>query len=286
MDSIEIPGDPVAPAPVIPSRPAPRVWKFWGTAAWGLFIFAAMFIGQIAVVAWFLVQQEGPMDRAAVLRVAGNGLVISLSVILELPTVLAALWLAIRLSRTPFADYLALRWTSWTNALIGVASFLALVLGWEALSQVIGHTMFARLHGRCVEIGPCGRCVMAARNRICRRRTDVRRIAGARFSLPRLVGNGAAARRRHPAVVSDMDGDASTIRPGLVSVPRGVLDRPVARLSPLSQQLDLADDHSARPQQSGRGGADDVAGGAGRRAGHEWGGRGPALSQGEGAVSK
>ncbi len=139
MDSIEIPGDPVTPAPVIPSRRAPRVWKFWGTAAWGLFIFAAMFIGQIAVVAWFLVQQEGPMDRAAVLRVAGNGLVISLSVILELPTVLAALWLAIRLSRTPFADYLALRWTSWTNALIGVASFLALVLGWEALSQVIGH---------------------------------------------------------------------------------------------------------------------------------------------------
>ncbi len=139
MDSIEIPGDPVTPAPVIPSRRSPRVWKFWGTAAWGLFIFAAMFIGQIAVVAWFLVQQEGPMDRAAVLRVAGNGLVISLSVILELPTVLAALWLAIRLSRTPFADYLALRWTSWTNALIGVASFLALVLGWEGLSLVIGH---------------------------------------------------------------------------------------------------------------------------------------------------
>ena len=32
-------------------RPAirpPRVWKFWGTALWGLFIFAAMFLGQLA----------------------------------------------------------------------------------------------------------------------------------------------------------------------------------------------------------------------------------------------
>src|SRR6185312_7841695 len=77
----------------------------------------------------------------------------------------------------------------------------------------------------------------------------------ARFSLPRLVRDGAAARRRDPALVSDMDGDASTIRPGLVSLPRGVLDRSFAGLSPPSQQLDLADDHSAWSQQSGRGGA-------------------------------
>ena len=64
MDSLEIPTSPVAPAPVDPqaSRP-PRVWKFWGTALWGLFIFAAMFIGQIAVVGLVPVRQEGPIDR-------------------------------------------------------------------------------------------------------------------------------------------------------------------------------------------------------------------------------
>lgn len=139
MDSLEITGDPATPAPVIQTRRTPRIWKFWGTAGWGLFVFAAMFIGQMAVVAWFLVQQEGPIDRAALARVASDGLVISFSVILGLPAVLAALWVAIRLSRTPFADYLALRWTSWTNVLIGVIAFLALVLGWEGLSQLIGH---------------------------------------------------------------------------------------------------------------------------------------------------
>ena len=37
--------------PVLPVQRAPRIWKFWGTALWGLFMFAAMFVGQIAVVA-------------------------------------------------------------------------------------------------------------------------------------------------------------------------------------------------------------------------------------------
>ena len=51
MDSLEISDDPVTPVPAIPSQRPPRVWKFWGTLLWGLFVFAAMFVGQIAVVA-------------------------------------------------------------------------------------------------------------------------------------------------------------------------------------------------------------------------------------------
>ncbi|HET7886286.1 MAG TPA: CPBP family intramembrane glutamate endopeptidase, partial [Bradyrhizobium sp.] len=38
------------------------VWKFWGTAFWGFVVFAAMFVGQLAVVAWFLLQQSGPIN--------------------------------------------------------------------------------------------------------------------------------------------------------------------------------------------------------------------------------
>src|SRR6266700_3075084 len=115
-----------AAAAVIRDRSPPRIWKFWGTALWGLFIFAAMFVGQIAVVAWFVLRREGPIDLAAATQVVGGGLTISLSVIMGLPAVLAALWLAIRVSRTPFADYLALRWTSWRNVLIGVVSLVVL----------------------------------------------------------------------------------------------------------------------------------------------------------------
>jgi len=138
MDSLETTAIPAAPISVIRAERPPRIWKFWGTALWGLFIFAAMFVGQIAVVAWFVLRREGPVDLAAATQVVGGGLTISLSVIMGLPAVLAALWLAIRVSRTPFADYLALRWTSWRNVLIGVVSLVVLVLAWDLLSRATG----------------------------------------------------------------------------------------------------------------------------------------------------
>src|ERR1700730_13148263 len=118
MDSLD-PASPAALAPAVAIPRPPRVWKFWGTTLWGLFIFAAMFVGQLAVVGWFVLRQDGPIDMAAAINVVGSGLTISLSVITGLPAVLAALWIAIRLSRTPFADYLALRGTRWTHFLIG-----------------------------------------------------------------------------------------------------------------------------------------------------------------------
>src|SRR5260370_14183007 len=101
---------PPASAEVMAAQRAPRIWKFWGTALWGLFIFAAMFVGQIAVVAWFVLMREGPIDIAAAIHVVGGGLTISLSVIMGLPAVLAAQWVAILISLTRFPDYLALRW--------------------------------------------------------------------------------------------------------------------------------------------------------------------------------
>jgi membrane protease YdiL (CAAX protease family) len=97
-----------------------------------------MFVGQIAVVAWFVLRQDGPINVAAAVHVLGGGLTISLSVIMGLPAVLAALWIAIRVSRTPFADYLALRWTSWTHLAIGVGALFVLVMGWDLLSRATG----------------------------------------------------------------------------------------------------------------------------------------------------
>ena len=135
MDSLNPEHPPVTAAP---AERRPLVWKFWGTALWGLFIFAAMFIGQIAVVAWFVLRQGGPIDVATAVHVVGGGITISLSVITGLPAVLAALWLAIHFSRTPFADYLALRWTSWKNLAIGVAGLFVMVMGWDLLSRATG----------------------------------------------------------------------------------------------------------------------------------------------------
>jgi membrane protease YdiL (CAAX protease family) len=151
MDSLEVPARPVTPAPVIRTQRPPRIWKFWGTALWGLFIFAAMFVGQIAVVAWFVVWRDGPIDVAAAIHVVGGGLTISLSVIMGLPAVLAALWIAIRISRTPFADYLALRWPSWTNLLIGVVALSVLVMGWDLLSRATGREVTPGFMGEVLQ---------------------------------------------------------------------------------------------------------------------------------------
>src|SRR6266576_1698005 len=140
MDSLEIPVGSAAPAltPIIGTQRPPRIWRFWGTALWGLFIFAAMFIGQIGVVGWFILRRGGPIDISAAVHVVGAGLTISLSVMMGLPAVLAALWIAIRVSRTPFTDYLALRWTSWSNLLIGIGALFVLVMGWDLLSRATG----------------------------------------------------------------------------------------------------------------------------------------------------
>jgi uncharacterized protein len=128
----------VGSPPLLPARHAPRIWKFWGTALWGLIVFAAMFVGQMTVVAWFVLRREQPIDMAAAIHVLGGGLTISLSVIMGLPAVLAALWLAIRVTRTPFAEYLALRGTSWINFIIGTLALAALVIAWDGLSRAAG----------------------------------------------------------------------------------------------------------------------------------------------------
>jgi hypothetical protein len=67
-----------------------------------------------------VLRQGGSFDVAQAIRVVGGGLTISLSVILGLPAVLLATWIAIRPTRMSFTDYLALRWTSWRNFFIGV----------------------------------------------------------------------------------------------------------------------------------------------------------------------
>ena len=129
---------PDTPSPAVAAQRPPRIWKFWGTVLWGLFIFAAMSVGQLAVVAWFILRQEGPIDLASAVHVLGGGLTISLSVVTGLPAVLAALWLAIHLSRTPFNDYLALRGMKWTDLLIGIVALVVLVLAWDQLSRATG----------------------------------------------------------------------------------------------------------------------------------------------------
>jgi membrane protease YdiL (CAAX protease family) len=127
-----------ASAPIAGAQRQPRAWKFWGTSLWGLLLFAAMFAGQFLLVVGFFIAKGPPFDLASIKAVASEGTVISLSVMMGLPAVLAVLWLATRMARMPFADYLALRRTSWRNLLIGIVALIALIAGWDLLSRLLG----------------------------------------------------------------------------------------------------------------------------------------------------
>ena len=67
-----------------------------------------------------------------------SGTTIALSVMAGLPTVCAAIWLATWIAGTPFADYLALRGTSWKNFVLGAVSLIVLIACWDALSRLMG----------------------------------------------------------------------------------------------------------------------------------------------------
>src|SRR3954466_6632692 len=97
---------PAAADPSVPHSGAPRqprIWKFWGTSLWGMLLFAAMFAGQLALVIGFFIAKGPPFDTGSIKTVASAGTVISLSVMMGLPAVLAVLWLAIRMVGARFA---------------------------------------------------------------------------------------------------------------------------------------------------------------------------------------
>ncbi|QDM17473.1 MULTISPECIES: CPBP family intramembrane glutamic endopeptidase [unclassified Tardiphaga] len=134
MSSQDIPAE-LAPPDL--SKP-PRIWKFWGTSLWGLFAFAALFLGQVTVVLYLVLMKDAPFDLTLLTRTLSSGTAIALSVIMGLPAVCAALWLATRLARMRFAAYLALDGTSWKNFAVGALGLILLVGLWELISRAMG----------------------------------------------------------------------------------------------------------------------------------------------------
>ena len=123
---------------VTPPERGRSVWQIFVPALWGLLLFVVMFVVQNAVIVYFVLRQ-GAFDLDKMKEVVGDGRNIALAVIMSLPAVLAVAWLATHFARRPFADYLALRWTSWKNYLLATFGLVVLVAGWELLSRVTGH---------------------------------------------------------------------------------------------------------------------------------------------------
>jgi membrane protease YdiL (CAAX protease family) len=134
MDSLS-PEQP--PVTVTPAPHRRRVWKFWGTLLWGLLIFVAMIVGQLATLVYLGLRQGGPLLEAIV-ALGDNGLAVALSVVTGFPALLAALWLAIRFTATPFGDYIALRRPAWKPVLLGAIGLAVIAAAWEVMSRATG----------------------------------------------------------------------------------------------------------------------------------------------------
>ena len=191
---------------------------------------------------------------AEAIHVAGDGRALALTVIFGLPAVLAAMWLPIHLSRTPFADYLALRWTSWQNLVIGIVAMVVRGGGWDLLSRATGHEVTAGFMGDIVQSATADGVLWLA----------VLAFAVVAPLTEELLARGFLYRGwsesflRVPGaiVLSSLVWTAMHVQYDLFLPRRGFFDRSCARLHPLPQPIDLADDAAARPQQSGRVGAD------------------------------
>jgi membrane protease YdiL (CAAX protease family) len=133
MDSLNPDHPPLTMTPA-----PPQVWTFWSTALWGVLIFVAMFVGQIAAVVLLVGLRGLPMGLASLQQVGHEPQALALSVITGLPATLAVVWLAIRIKRASFVDYLGLYWPSWKQLLFGAVGLVVLVLAWETMSRALG----------------------------------------------------------------------------------------------------------------------------------------------------
>lgn len=133
MDSLNPDHPPLTMTPA-----TPRVWMFWSTALWGLLIFLAMFVGQIGAIVLLVAQRGLPMDLASLQVVGHEPQALALSVAMGLPATLAVVWLAIRIKKASFVNYLALHWPSWKHLLFGAVGLVLIVLAWETMSRALG----------------------------------------------------------------------------------------------------------------------------------------------------
>jgi len=127
----------IAPPP-LPDTAAklPRVWKFWGTLAWGLLLYAVMTIaaaiGIAAAALWF----DLALSDGSALR--NDGIVVAVTSTAAIIPVLVVIALAVRLARQQFRDYLALRLPSLHLAMVGLSAAVLLMILIDTTTALTG----------------------------------------------------------------------------------------------------------------------------------------------------
>jgi membrane protease YdiL (CAAX protease family) len=123
------------------SRPDARTWKFWGSLAWAVVIFLAMTAAEFAVLFALLHARDpdGETNFTDFERLSSDGVAVALNVIAVAPVTVAVVAVAVRLTRTSLAEYLALRWFARRDLWLGLICLLAYGLAVDATAWLSGH---------------------------------------------------------------------------------------------------------------------------------------------------
>jgi len=242
MDSLNPEFPPVT---AIPIQRAPRVWKILGTLLWGLFIFAAMFAGQLAVVAWFVLQGKTvrygaaihvPRRRADDFAFRHHGIASGRGRLLDRDPAIAH---AVCRNTSRCADLVK-------NFALGLGALVVLVTGWDLLSRVLGREI-TPASWRRPEIGAGRRRAVAIGDRVLRGGAMSEEFFARGFlyrgwSDPPCAPWAQSSCRRWPGPA------APAIR--LVLLRRGVFDAACCSATCATAPTHLADGRAARPHIS------------------------------------
>ncbi len=102
-----------------PRRPR---WGFWSTLAWAVVFAIGTTLAQTALALLFIIWwgEAHPEQPLNLMDLGANGALFGVIVVFSTPLLLALVALAVRLSRVSFRDYLALRWPTLRQFLVGV----------------------------------------------------------------------------------------------------------------------------------------------------------------------
>jgi membrane protease YdiL (CAAX protease family) len=139
VDSLD-PGNP--PQQVAPAQHQPRTLGFWRTTLWGVLVILGFFAAQTLPLGYFIAR-AGPFDsfeafQLALTKIASSPMTVALSAIMGVPGLLVPMFFAVRYTRTPFGEYLGLRWSGWKELGLGVLGMVVILGAWELLEQFSG----------------------------------------------------------------------------------------------------------------------------------------------------
>jgi CAAX protease family protein len=120
-----------------PKRPVRRRWGPWSTLAWGVGIAIVMVLAQTGGAIGYLTL-TGKVLTIQREDLASDGPLLATSLLAATPAVLGFIVFAVKLSRVPLTDYLALKWPRWREFGWGVGALVLVLFAAGIASEISG----------------------------------------------------------------------------------------------------------------------------------------------------